>query len=168
MKKAMTLAAAAALLGGCTTMGAPQTRADYVQAIAGGVPFTMTDSHVAKRRFDDVVSSLRQRAPECFDGTATMTRVSGVMTTMNVRDDYVTTVRTVSATRAELTTQFTSKGIIYVQKVPAGGFYSTAVDIERLGPSSTRLTYYGSSFDGGKKSWAALKQWSDGLAAPCP
>jgi hypothetical protein len=168
MQKIILGLAVAAFLGGCTTVGAPQTRAQFVQDISGGVVFTMTESYVAKRRFDDVVSALRQRAPECFETSSTMTRRSGGITTMNVRDDYHTSVKTVSATRAELTIQFTSKGITYVQKVPEGGFYHMAVDVERLTPSTTRLTYYGPSFDSSKNNWKAIQQWSEGQAAACP
>lgn len=87
---------------------------------------------------------------------------------MYVRDDYCATVQNVGAGRAELTVRFTSKGIIYVQKVPEGGFYSMAVDIERLSPTTTKLTYYGNSFDSGKAMWKAVQQWSDGQAVACP
>jgi len=32
----------------------PQTRDEYRQAIASGVPLTMTDTYVVQRRFDEV------------------------------------------------------------------------------------------------------------------
>lgn len=73
-----------------------------------------------------------------------------------------------SGSKAELTTQFTSKGVVYAQKVPDGGFCHRAVDIERISPSSTKLTYYGSRFASSKAAWAAIKEWSDGRASACP
>lgn len=168
MKTTISILAAATVLAGCTTFGAPQTREQYVQDISGGIPFTMKDSYIAKRRFDDVVAALRQKGPECFDTTSTMTRREGNLTTMRVQDTYHTSVRTVSAGRAEFTIQTTSKGIIMINKEPPGGYYHMAVDVERLTPATTRLTYYGNSFDSGKASWKAIQQWSDGQAAGCP
>lgn len=47
MQKTIFTLAAAAVLTGCTTVGAPPTRAQYVQDISGGIVFTMTDSYVA-------------------------------------------------------------------------------------------------------------------------
>jgi hypothetical protein len=59
-------------------------------------------------------------------------------------------------------------GQIVVQKVPEGGFYHRAVDIERVSPRTTKLTYYGPSLESGKKAWTAIKQWSDGKPSACP
>jgi hypothetical protein len=146
----------------------PQTRDEYRQAIASGVPLTMTDTYVAQRRFDDVVKSLKQKADECLQVDVTTKRSQGGMTTMNVRDEYRTSVRVVDKSHAELTTQSTMKGAIVLQQVPPGGFFETEVDIERVAPSSTKLTYYGPSTSGGKAKWDVLKQWSDGKPVACP
>jgi hypothetical protein len=158
----------AAILAGCGATMNPQTRDEYRQAIASGVPLTMTDTYVVQRRFDEVVKSLKQKADECLQVDVTTKRSQGGMTTMNVRDEYRTSVRVVDKSRAELTTQSTMKGAIVVQQVPPGGFFETAVDIERVTPASTKLTYYGPSTSGGKAKWDALKQWSDGKPLACP
>ena len=157
----------ATVLAGCAGAN-PQTREEYVQAHVSGVPFSMMDTHVSNRSFEQVVASLRQKSEECFNTNVTTSRTEGGVKTMNIRDEYRTTVRVLSAGKAELTTQFTSKGIVYLQKVPDGGFYSRAVDIERVSPSRTKLTYYGSKFESSKLSWAAIQQWGDGKATACP
>lgn len=128
----------------------------------------MMDTHISHRSFEQVVQSLRQKSKECFDTNVTTTRTQGGVRTMNIKDEFRTTVRVLSAGRAELTTQFTSKGIVYLQKVPDGGFYHRAVDIARVSPSKTKLTYYGSKFESSKLAWAAIKQWGDGKATACP
>lgn len=168
-KAAVPILFAALALAGCAGNHlAPQSRTEFVAYSTEGRTFSMMDSHVANRKFDLVVATLKQKSQECLDGDANMTRRSGGIQTMSVTDRFRTDVRIVSPGRAELTTQYTSTGIIYLQKIPDGGFYSRAADIERLSPTTTKITYYGPSFDSSKKVWAAMKQWSDGQAAPCP
>lgn len=155
-------------LWGCAA-GNPQTRAQFVKdRQAGGVPFNMMDSYVVNRRFEDVVKSLQQKVGECLNVDVTMTRTQGGVRTMNARDEYRTSLHVLNRDRAEMTTQFHMKNQIVVQKVPEGGFYSRAVDIERASPRTTKVTYYGSSFASAKTVWAAIKEWSDGKNSPCP
>lgn len=169
MFKLVAAVGVATVLSGCAGgTVTPQTRAEYVQAHVRGMPFSMTDTHISNRSFEQVVNSLRQQSAECFNNNVTTTRTQGGVKTMNIKDEFRTTVRVVNARKAELTTQFTSKGIVYLQKIPDGGFYHRAVDIERLSPFKTKLTYYGSRFDASKAAWAAIKQWGDGKATACP
>jgi hypothetical protein len=147
----------------------PQTREEFrQQLVASDSRFKFIDTYVAKRRFDDVVKSLKQNVEQCFDQNVTTTRTQGGMTTMNQTDEWRTTVRVVNSNRAEVTTQMTMKGAIVPGKVPPGGLYMTAVDIERLTPSTTKLSYYGSTSSGSKERWDLVKQWSDGKSTPCP
>lgn len=168
MRRLVVIAGIVAVLAGCAGAAPSQSREEFVQNRLRGAPFSMVDSHLSKRRFDDVVNSLKRRTAECFNVDVTTRRTSGGATTMNVKDEYRTTVRKVSAERAELTTQYTSKGMVSLQKVPEGGFYYRAVDIEKITANSTKLTYYGPSIDSGKRAWAAMKQWGDGQPAACP
>ncbi len=158
----------AAVLAGCAGLTPSQTREEFVQRKLHGEPFSMVDTHVTKRRFEDVVNTLSQKTAECFNVDITTRRSEGGMTTMNLKDKYRTTVRTVNANRAELTTRHTTKGMATPQKIPKGGLYYRAVDIERLSSGSTKLTYYGPSVAGAKAAWAAMKLWSDGQPAACP
>ena len=159
---------AAVVVAGCAGNN-PQTREEFVKTRRDGVPFNMTDSHVANRRFEDVVSTLRKKSEECLNVDVTMTRTQGGIKAMNATDEYRTQVKLVGPNMAELTTQFhMAKGQIVTQKVPEGGFYTRAVDIERISARTTKLTYYGPSLESGKKVWGTIKEWSDGKNSPCP
>lgn len=167
MNKMVILFAASMLMSGCAGM-TPQTRQEFVQTNVQGATYSMVDSHVAHRRFQDVVKTLTRMSSACLNTNVTTRRSENGLTTMKIKDEIRTSVRVVNAHRAELTTQYTSKGITYMQKVPDGGFYLRAVDVDRLSATTTKLTYYGSSFDSSKKVWAAIKMWGDGQSAPCP
>jgi len=168
MRNAIFAAMAAAVLSGCA-MNYPQTREEFRQQIvASDSRFKFIDTYVAKRRFDDVVKSLQANVVQCFDQNVTTTRAQGGITTMNQTDEWRSSVRVVNRNRAEVTTQMAMKGAIVPGKVPPGGLYMTAVDIERLTPSTTKLSYYGSTSSGSKERWDLVKQWSDGKPTPCP
>ena len=168
MRNAIFVALAMTVLSGCA-MNYPQTREEFRQhVVASDSRFKFVDTYVAKRRFDDVVKSLKENVSQCFDQNVKTTRAQGGITTMNVTDEWRSTVRVVNKSRAEVTTQWTMKGAIVPGKVPAGGLYMTAVDIERLTPSTTKLSYYGSTASGSKERWDLVKQWSDGKPTPCP
>lgn len=168
MRYFILLLCAAVLAAGCAGNN-PQTREEFVKTRRDGVPFNMVDTYVANRRFEDVVSSLRKKSDECLQVDVTMRRTQGGITAMNATDEYRTRVTVVGPNSAEMTTQFhMAKGQIVTQKVPEGGFYTRAVDIERASARTTKLTYYGSSLESGKKVWATIKDWSEGKNSPCP
>ena len=174
MHRLVLISGVVAILYGCAGLTLSQTREEFVQRKRDGEPFSMVDTYIAKRQFDDVVKTLKQKTAECFNVNVTTRRTEGAsspqagITTMNIRDEYRTTIRTINSNRAELTTQHTTKGMVSLQKVPEGGIYDRAVDIERLTAGKTKLTYYGPSFDSAKKVWTAIRQWSDGQPTPCP
>ena len=168
MRNAIFVALATAVLSGCS-MHYPQTREEFRQGVvASDSGHKFIDAYVTKRRFDDVVRSLKQNVEQCFDQNVTTRRTQGGMTTMNQTDEWRTTVKVIDKNRAEVTTQMKMKGAIVPVKVPPGGFYVTAVDIERLTPSTTKLSYYGSTSSGSKERWDLVKLWSDGKPTPCP
>lgn len=168
MRNATFVALATVVLSACA-MNYPQTREEFRQGLASSDSrFKFVDTHVAKRRFDDVVKSLNQNVPQCFNQNVTTTRTQGGMMTMNQTDEWRTTVKVINRNRAEVTTQQTMKGAIVPVKVPPGGFYVNAVDIERLTPSTTKLSFYGTTSSGSKERWDLIRQWSDGKPTPCP
>ena len=168
MRRLVLISGIAAVLYGCAGLTLSQTREEFVQRKLNGEPFSMVDTYVTKRRFEDVVKTLSQKTTECFNVNITTRRTEGGMTTMNLKDEYRTTVRVVNLNRAEMTTRHTTKGMVSLQKVPEGGAYYRAVDIERLTSRTTKLTYYGPSIDSGKRIWTAIMQWSDGQPSRCP
>ena len=163
-----TLAAAlaAVLLSGCLHYA--QTRDEFRQSIVSSDSrFKYVDTHVAKRRFDDVVKSLKQNVPECFNQNVTTTRTQGGIMSMNQTDEWRTTVEVIDNNRAEVTTRQAMKGAITPGQ-PAGGYYVNAVDIERATRGTTKLSFYGSTSSGSKERWDLIRQWSDGKHTPCP
>jgi hypothetical protein len=168
MRNARFAALAALVLSACS-MNYPQTREEFRQGlVSSDSSFKFVDTYVVKRRFEDVVKSLQQYVPACFNQDVTTTRTQGGMTTMNQTDEWRTTVKVINRNLAEVTTQQTMKGAIVPVKVPPGGFYVTAVDVERSTASTTKLSYYGSTSSGSKERWDLIKQWSEGKLTPCP
>lgn len=150
-------------LAGCAA--APQTRQEYISAVASSDSTrAMKDTYVARRSFDQVVATVKQKADECLTFTRTHLMKTGGMTTGAMRSDVHTTVRVVSPGHAELSYQYTLSGMV-VGKAPEGGYYHLVVDIDRVTPSSTRLSYYGVK---DKDSWEAIRTWSEGRSADCP
>lgn len=146
---------ATAVLGGCALSAGPQSRSDFVQEKKAGASMTAIDGHIAHRRFDQVVGVLQRKADECLNlarrGPATHAAL-----------------RMVGSGRAELTMQVATQPAPFLRRQPEGGAFHLAVDIERVSPTMTRLTYYGPGLETGQKDWTAIKEWSDGEAAPCP
>ena len=157
----------AILIAGCSSQF-PQTREEYRQlVVSSDSRFKLVDTYVVKRRFDDVVNSLQRNVPECFDQNVTTTRRQGGMTTMNQTDEWRNTVEVKDKNHAEITTQQMMKGAITI-KMPPGGYYMGAVDIDRLTPATTKLSFYGTTSSGSKERWDLIRQWSDGKSTPCP
>ncbi|HEX7892530.1 MAG TPA: hypothetical protein VF522_24470 [Ramlibacter sp.] len=146
---------ATAALGGCALPMGPQSRADFVQEMKAGTSITGIDGHIAPRRFDQVVGALQRKADECLN-------------LKKRREEVHTALKMVGSGRAELTMQVAGASAPLLRKVPRGGAYVLAVDIEHVSPSMTRLTYYGPGIEAGQQDWVAIKEWSDGQAAPCP
>lgn len=157
--------AAAGLLLGCT-LSQPQTRGEFVALVAGGASMTKTESHSAPRSFDRVVRTVRDRADACFNVEVTQTRQSGyAMSSFTVI--YVPSFQVVAEDSAQLTIQHTTRPRSIGPQMPPGGFYTFAVDIDRVSGNETRLTMYGPSRGWGD-AWDAIRAWSDGEKASCP
>jgi hypothetical protein len=149
------LVTATAVLAGCALPMGPQSRSDFVQEKRAGALITGIDGHIAHRRFDQVVGVLQRKADECLNLAK---RGPGTHAAL----------RMVGSGRAELTVQVAAQSAPFLRKLPDGGAYHLAVDIERVSPTMTRLTYYGPGLETGQKDWTAIKEWSDGEATPCP
>lgn len=154
-RPAFLLFTATAVLAGCALPMGPQSRSDFVQEKRAGASITAVDGHIAHRRFDQVVGLLQRKADECLNLAR---RGQGTHAAL----------RMVGSGRAELTMQVATPSTPFLRRLPEGGSYHLAVDIERVSATMTRLTYYGPGLETGQQDWAAIKEWSDGEAAPCP
>lgn len=155
---------AASVLSGCVQM--PQTRPEFQQLVRSGASRSKMESHVTKRSLDDVVRSLEPRLTDCFDYSVTWRQTAGGATVGASREQWRSSVRPVDRNRVEVTIQRMVGGAM--QKQPEGGIYVMAVDLDRIDPATTKLTFYGSSTDFGSSSWDSLKRWSEGKTGPCP
>jgi hypothetical protein len=163
--RGVLLLATAIFLTGCATSA--QNRDDFKKTLQGYPSLSVTGSHVSNRRFEDVVATLERKWKECYGFQRTTTRTQGGMTTMNYKDTYHPKSRKVSNSLVEMTLQVTTEGMIMLSKVPEGGDYVVALDIERLPGSKTKLSWYSASLGGWKAAWERNKQWSDGKDVAC-
>lgn len=154
----------AIFLAGCTTT--PQTRDELKTTMKNHPKLGIADSYTANRRFDDVVATLDRKWKECYGIRRTTTRSEGGMTTMRYRDTYHPQSRKVNNSLVEMTLQMTTEGMVMLNKVPPGGEYIVALDLERLPGNKTKLTWYSAAW-GWTKGWEKNKQWSDGKDVAC-
>ena len=150
-------------LFGCVS--APQTRAELKTTVVNHPSLSVVGSHTSNRRFEEVVAMLERKWQECYSVRRTTTRSEGGMTTMRYRDSYYPQSRKVNNSLVEMTLQMTTEGMIMVTKVPPGGDYMVALDLERLPGNKTKLSWY--SAMGWTDSWERNKKWSDGKDVAC-
>ena len=163
--RGLSLVATVIFLAACTTSA--QNRDDFKKTIQSYPSLSVTGSHASSRRFEDVVATLERKWKECYSVQRTTTRTQGGMTTMNYKDTFHPRVRRVNGSLVEMTLQVTTQGMIMLSKVPEGGDYVVALDIERAPGNKAKLTWYSASLGGWKAAWERHKQWSDGKDVAC-
>ncbi len=146
---------------------ASKTRDEFRANVAGGRALSAMDTYVAKRGFDEVTRMLKQKSEECLNYQMTQSHSEGAMTTSKITTNFTASFQVVNNNHAELTIRKNPKGkLSFSPGAPEGGLYYVAIDIDRLTPNTTKLTYYGPS--GWDKGYSAIKSWSDGHPARCP
>lgn len=164
MRKIMSCVAVV-FLAGCVTT--PQTREDFKSWTKEHTTLALCDTYTVNRPFDVVVASLREKWQQCYDINKSTTRISGGMMTSSYRDTFHPRSRKINNSLVELTLQMTTEGMIMLNKVPEGGEYNVALDIERLSKNKTKLTWHSYVFGGWRDVWETNKQWGDGKDAAC-
>ena len=147
----------------------PQNREEFKAALAKGATFMKVETYVAKQRFEDATKLLKTKAEECLNYRLTEgTRSAGTgLITGSTSHDYTATFRTVNKAHAELTMQDNPLNPRIGPKMPKGGFYMMAVDVDRASANTTQLTFYGPSL-AWDETYDAIKRWSEGAAVGCP
>ena len=152
-------------LSACSSVS--QTRDEFRARVAAGQALSTTDTYVAKRGFEEVTKMLSQMSERCLNYQMTQSRGEGGMTTSSSTTAFVADFRVVSNNHAELTIHKVPKSkLSFAPGAPEGGLYYVAVDVDRLSPTTTKLTYYGPS--GWDEGYGAIKNWSDGQRSGCP
>jgi hypothetical protein len=153
----------AILLGGC--VAAPQTRDELKTTAVAHPSLSVVGSYTSNRRFEDVAANLDRKWQECYSVRRSTTRIETSGARASYSDTYRPQSRRVSNSLVEMTLQMTTQGMTMLTKVPSGGEYIVALDLERLPGNKTKLTWH--SIRGWTKSWERNKQWSDGKDVAC-
>jgi hypothetical protein len=151
-------------LAGCVT--SPQTRDELKTTMINHPSLAIVGTYTTNRRFEEVVATLDRKWQECYGIRKTTTRTEGGMTTMSYRDTFHPQSRKVNNSLVEMTLQMTTEGMIMLSKVPPGGDYIVALDLQRLSGNKTKLMWYSSAW-GWTEAWERNKQWSDGKNMAC-
>ena len=150
-------------LAGC--VAAPQTRDELKTTAVAHPSLSVVGSHTSNRRLEDVAATLERKWRECYSVRRTTTRTASSGAMAAYRDTYHPKSRRVSNSLIEMTLQMTTEGMTSLTKLPPGGEYLVALDLERAPGNKTKVTWY--SIRGWTDSWERNKQWSDGKDLAC-
>jgi len=143
----------------------PQTREDFVRAVAGGARGVKMETFVVDRGLDDVYRTLEARTTPCLDVEVRRTAYVGYVE--NSSSDYNPSLKRVGSDRAEFTLQVVHRPRGVGATPPAGGLYVMAADLKRAGASRTEVVLYRPSI-GYKEITKSFMQWAQGGATDCP
>jgi hypothetical protein len=141
----------------------PQTREEFVQAIAGGRGAGPETIRV-QQPLDKVYAVLEERLTACLDKKVERTAYVGYVERSST--DYNPTLRHVGADGAEFTLQVEHHPRGVGHTPPPGGLFMMAADL-RSSEGGTEIVLYRPKIGPGKIT-ASLKQWLAGEPAPCP
>ena len=143
----------------------PQTRQEFVQAVAAGRGATAVETLTSDKPLDAIYALLKEKSGACLD--VTVQRTANVGYVERSSSNYTPTLRRVAKDRAEFTLQVAHnpRGVGAVP--PPGGLYIMAADLRSIDGRRTEIVLYRPTM-GTKKIVASLKQWFDGEPAPCP
>ena len=153
------------LLAGCNNM--PQTRGDFTTMAAEHKSWYIAESHTSNRRLEDVAATLQRKWNECYSVARTTTRTQGGMTASRYTDTMHPRSVKVSNSLVEMTLQVTTEGMVMLNKIPEGGEYRVALDLERQPGNKTKLTWYSPSVADWREVWERNKKWGDGKDVAC-
>jgi hypothetical protein len=144
----------------------PQTRREFVDAVAGGARSVKMETFVVERGFGEVYAILQKRATKCLD---VMVKRSGfVGNQMEVSStDYNPALRKVGGDKAEFALQVVHRPRGIGPTIPPGGLYVMAADVRSLGKGRTEVVLCRPTM-GYKEITRSLKQWTAGEDADCP
>ena len=142
----------------------PQTREEFVQAVASG---RGADTEIlnVNQPLDTVYAVLEERAAACLDVEVTRTANVGYVEVSST--DYNPTVRRIAANRAEFTLQVAHNPRGVGHTPPPGGLFMMAADIQSIDGTHTEVVLYKPKI-GVKAIASSLRQWFAGEPAPCP
>lgn len=162
---ALAIIAALAPIAPAAAIDVPQTRQEFVKAVAAGGRASTVEKLTFDQPLDKIYPVLKERAGACLDVTVKRTAYVGYVERSS--SDYTPTVRLVGKGRAEFTLQVAHNPRGVGHTPPPGGLYMMAADLRSIDGRRTEVVLYRSSI-GVKKIVSSLKQWFAGDPAPCP
>ncbi|HXV76687.1 MAG TPA: hypothetical protein VD788_10240 [Candidatus Polarisedimenticolaceae bacterium] len=144
----------------------PQTRAEFVDAVAAGRGATKVETVVVERDIDGVYQTLAERSAACLDVLVERSGFVGTHWEVSSSDYNPTLERIDDGTAAfALQVEHRPRGVGH--KPPPGGLYVFAAEIKALDDSRTEVVLYRPTM-GFKKIAASFRAWLDGDDAGCP
>jgi hypothetical protein len=143
----------------------PQTREEFVDAVAKGTRGANMETSVVERGFDDVYRTLEARTKPCLD--IEVSRTANVGYWEHSSSDYNPTLRRVGPDRAEFTLQVVNNPRGVGHTPPPGGLYIMAADLKRAGASRTEIVLYRPVM-GFKEISRSIMEWAEGRSTDCP
>ena len=162
---AIALVTVLASIAPVAAIDVPQTRQEFVQAVADGRGATTVETLVVDQPLDRVYAVLEERAGACLDVEVRRTAHVGYVERSS--SDYNPTVRLAGKGRAEFTLQVAHNPRGVGHTPPPGGLFMMAADLRSIDGHRTEVVFYRSTM-GVKKLVASLKQWFAADPAPCP
>lgn len=144
----------------------PQTREEFVKAVADGAKMTTVETFTVDQSFGRIYGLLEEKSSSCLD--VLVKRSGFVGNQMHVTSsDYNPTLRKVGRGRAQFALQVVHRPRGIGHKPPAGGLFVMAADITAVGKNKTRIDLYRPKMGFGKIR-KALHKWAAGEDARCP
>ena len=143
----------------------PQTREEFVRAVAAGARGVKMETFVVERSLDEVYQTLEGRTAPCLDLEVRRTAYVGYWE--NSSSDYNPTLRRPGPDRAEFTLQVVHRPRGVGHTPPPGGLYVMAADLKSAGASRTEVVLYRPSM-GFKDITKTFMQWAEGRTTDCP
>ena len=141
----------------------PQTREEFVQAIASGRGAGPEAMRV-EQPLENVYAVLEERLAACLDKKVERTAYVGYVERSST--DYNPTLRRLGGDGAEFTLQVEHRPRPVGGTIPTGGLFMMAADIRSSG-GGTEIVLYRPKIGAGKIT-ESLKQWLSGQPAACP
>jgi hypothetical protein len=144
----------------------PQSRAEFVRAVAAGGRGAKSERLTIDRPFDDVYRTLEARCAPCLD--VEVRRSGFVGGQMEVSSsDYNPTLKRVGPDKAEFSLQVVHRPRAIGEVTGPGGLYIMAADLTRAGAARTDVVLYRPTI-GFKDITRTFTEWVDGRSNDCP
>jgi hypothetical protein len=152
--------------GSLLALDVPQSRREFVEAVASGEHAAKMERFVFERDFDRVYADLARQSSACLE--VEVKRSGFVGGQMEVSSSsYHPTLKRLAGATAEFTLQVVQRPRGIGATPPPGGLYVMAADLKSLGKGRTEVVLYRPTI-GFKKIAESLKEWAAGEGDDCP